>query len=206
MAQGLLGGLLLEAGAITNAITHLEAAFAIDPTGIHGTDLARAYIYVGRFDEGMALLRQMPSNPFLEYVIGRLELWRDRRYQMRQNELSSVPDVLRRMMAVASKTYATGVVTDEAVREYQWIAANIPERLRAAECQFIAEAFAYAGRHDDALAMIRTSVDAGCNDIVWFERCPLLQPLRSRPEFSPLLETARQRGEAILKAVRDAVS
>ncbi len=206
MAQGMLGGLLLEAGTIEDAITHLEAAAAIDPATNHLADLARGYCYLGRFDDAIALLMRMPLNPFIEYLIARLELWRGRQYTMRPVDLGAMPEVLRRIQVIAMKTYATGVIRDEDVAEYQWIAANIPQRFRAAECQYIAEAFARAGRQDDAIAMIRTSVDAGLNDIVWFERCPLLEPLRDRAELGPLADVVRQRADAIGSAIRAAVA
>ena len=206
LAQALLGSLLLDANHLDDAIAHLEASASIDPNIVHITDLARAYCYRGRLDEGIGMLHQLPHNPFVEYLIARLENWRGRRYQIRPTEASTHIPVLVLLQAVGTRTYATGVVTDDDIRDYDTVLAQTPTRWRAAQAQYVAELYASVGLHERAIDMIRISVDAGLHDICWLERCPPLEPLRSRAELVPLTDVVRQRATAIVAAVRDAMA
>ena len=86
-------------------------------------------------------------------------------------------------------------------------AASDPERTIAAmlsamaigaehdpEAVFLAGmAAAHLGHQDQALKLIGESVQGGFSAVHPLERAPTLEGLRGRPEFQPILETARQR-------------
>ena len=55
------------------------------------------------------------------------------------------------------------------------------------------------GDVDASIQWLRTSADTGFPCVPFFERDPLLEPLRRRPEFSELLGHVRTRRESSLR-------
>jgi hypothetical protein len=60
----------------------------------------------------------------------------------------------------------------------------------------IAEAYAVLGDRGGALRVLRRSLEGGFFCYPYFARDPLLESIRSVPEFQSLLERARERHEA----------
>ena len=52
-----------------------------------------------------------------------------------------------------------------------------------------------------ALAALERAVDAGLHDLFWFERCPLLEPLRAGPAYARMLRGMRDRLDAVNAAL-----
>jgi eukaryotic-like serine/threonine-protein kinase len=203
MAQAMLGATLLEAGEIEDGIAHLEAAVSIEPSMIQLSDLARAYCYIGRFDEGIQLLLTPPRHQFTEYLIGRLELWRGKSYSffVPREDLSP----LQLMIAeISERCYGAGAITEDDYVAYKAIVATTPKRFRASQTQYLTELLAYTKQDERAMEALRISVDAGLHDLCWIERCPLLQRLQSRPEYEQLAAVVRERAVAIVAAIREA--
>ena len=63
-------------------------------------------------------------------------------------------------------------------------------------------AYAQLGETDRATQWLRIAADTGFPCLPFFERDPLLEPLRRLPEFSQLLAHVRERRESSLSAVR----
>jgi serine/threonine-protein kinase len=206
MGQALLGAMLLDAGALEDGIAHLEAAVSIDPASLQATDLARAYCYQGRFDEGIDILRKQPQNLFVDYLIARLELWRGRRHELGPIDRTALSPLMILVSDVGRRTYGSGQVTDEDIAAFDEIAVKAPMRWRAAQTQYIAEMYASVGMHDRAIGMVRVSIDSGLHDICWIDRCPAIEPLRSHPDFAPLADVVRRRAMTIVAAIRDAMA
>jgi hypothetical protein len=57
----------------------------------------------------------------------------------------------------------------------------------------VAQAYAVLGDRVSALHMLRHSIGGGFFCYPYFERDPLLQSLRSEPEFQALMKQAQQR-------------
>jgi eukaryotic-like serine/threonine-protein kinase len=204
MAQAMLGGILLEAGALDDAIAHLEAAARLDPSGTHFTDLPRAYIYsANRYEDAYKLMGTAKDHGrFAGFQYARLRMWQGELTQI-DSDLSSMPTLFGAFLGTLRDIYRTGTL-EPAARAH--IAASIramTRRLRVANTQFVAELFAFLGDHDAALEYIELGVDAGLQDRVWLERCPLLAPLRDRPRFRELSDIVVARATAVLAAVRD---
>jgi serine/threonine-protein kinase len=205
MAQTCLGGLLLEAGALDDAITRLEAASALDPVQPPAADLSRAYIYAGRSAEAFALLARARE------TMGVFALVQDVRFRMWQGELapfevdvSRAPGDFQRYAAVLTRFHRAGRLSAEDLATATDHMQRSSPRLRASQGQFIAEALAFSGDLDTAMTFIDASVAAGLQDYLWLERCPLLGPLRAQPRFRAALTLLAGRAEAVLAAVRSA--
>jgi serine/threonine-protein kinase len=76
--------------------------------------------------------------------------------------------------------------------------------MRASRLQFLAEFILFVGDHDAGLTWVERAVEAGLQDFIWLERCPLLGPLRDRPRFQELVDQLRERATAVLASVRSA--
>jgi len=75
-------------------------------------------------------------------------------------------------------------------------------RLRPLLFQVQAELLAYVGHLDEALEAITAAVASQLFDLVWLERCPLLDPLRTRPEMALLGAEVAARCAPIRAALR----
>jgi DNA-binding winged helix-turn-helix (wHTH) protein/TolB-like protein len=63
----------------------------------------------------------------------------------------------------------------------------------------IAQAYAQLGDVKSSMHLLRRSIDLNFYPYAYFVRDPLLDPLRGEPEYSAIMELARQRQEAFLK-------
>lgn len=204
IAQSLLGAILLEAGGLDDAIAHLEAAGQIDPGGPHYTDLPRAYIYRdGDYAAAFATLASARVyGGMLGFAAARLRLWQGQLTAMAPFE-GEYPAEVRRNLEAIRHVYATGTFAPGSREELDTLLRSLSARRRAANAQFLCELLVHLGEHDAAMTYVELAVDAGLQDRMWFERCPLLQPLRERPRFGELAAIVATRANAVLAAIRD---
>ena len=200
LAQALLGGLLLEAGAVEHAVAHLEAAHAIDPTSAL-PELVRAYVYAGRRDAAEALLAGRDREIYVQAALARYAMWRGERRPITVEVPDDIQGMMRTYLLTAVQVAQTGTLRDEQVTGAVEGVAATNLRARAASSQFIAEFLAFTGHVDRALEVIALGVDAGLLDTLWMERCGVLAPLRDRPEFRALADQVAARARAVVDAV-----
>jgi serine/threonine-protein kinase len=202
LAQGSLGALLLEAGNLEEAVVHLEAAFAIDPTAAHIGDLARAYVYSGRAEEGIRLLTGT-GDPLAEIAIARFHMWRGEAYTMAEGLPRMSGDLATYFDAVVDLMRTRSL--DQTMIDMLFAAvAGQNIRLRAARAQYLTEWLMFAGRQDIAMRAVDIGVEAGLTDIMWMERCPLLAGLRTLPGFRANVALVAERARGVIEAVFDA--
>jgi serine/threonine-protein kinase len=205
-AQNLLGALVLESGALDDAIAHLEAGRALDPDNPTATDLPRAYVYQGRYDEAEAILSGHSSHldaaMFSQLQIARFRMWRGEPYDLTHLKIPSGRSYFVEYGAILLRLHGPGGVTHDDVVAYIRVNAAIPNtRLRASNSQFACEYAMAADDRELAIDCLARGVDEGLSDALWIDRCPLVVPLRSHPRFDALAEIVRSRGRAILDAV-----
>ncbi len=208
LAQAALGGLLTEAGALDDGITHLEGALALDPAGPQGYDLVRGRVYAGHAktsDQIAKLVHDTCGMGFYsEFTIGRLRLWRGETRPILEAPPPDLPGDLMEYAVFIIRAYSTGRL-DDADRETMRKVVNVTSpRLRAARSQFIAELLMFAGDPPAALEYVELGVGAGLQDYLWIERCPLLEPLRGTARFDELAAIVRERATTVLAAVEAA--
>jgi serine/threonine-protein kinase len=199
VAQSLLGELLLEAGDVPDALLHLEASRALDPTGVNSSALARAYVYDGRKEAAFALLENH-SSMLAELSLARFKMWFGEWHTIRRTEAPGLRPELTSLVTSLARLHSSSEPSGEALAELE---ANIHSRsggsrLRASQSQFYAEYLAVKGKLDRALEYIAVSVTSGLYDYCWIERCPVLAPLRNLPEFQAHAAVVRGRANAML--------
>jgi len=206
LAQGLLGSIMLEVGALDHALLHLEAARSIDPAA-YVSELARAYVYADRFDEAVALLSMGGTRHlYVQAAIARYKMWHGETYQITAEVPPDLPAGLSDYMQAAKHLHETRTITPEQHAAALADMDQVQPRLRSARAQFICEYFVFCGEVEPALEVLQIGVDAGLFDHLWMQQCPLLAPLRTRPEFQRLAAIVATRAQAVLDAVLSADS
>jgi len=200
-AQGLLGSLLLEAGELDHAILHLEAARSIDPTQ-YASELARAYVYVGRLDDAIGLLRSAGERQlYVQTAIARYAMWRGETYQITAKIPDDLPAGMSEYFRIAKQVHETRTLTTEQRDAVMGGLETSNPRLKATRCQFISEFLVFLHEYDLAMSIIHMSVEAGLLDTLWMEQCPLLAPMRERPEYQADAKIVAARARAVVDAV-----
>jgi serine/threonine protein kinase/tetratricopeptide (TPR) repeat protein len=194
-----LGRWLAEVGPLTGAIAHLEQAVEAAPDFTDSLGyLAMAYFLAGdprgveaitrgfelRADHAMwigtcarnALCRRLPAMPFAV------------------PEGSNGPFRYARVISelLAGETTHAGAIVRVAEVE-----GTLPARFRAFVQQLTAEVAGHGHMIDACLRALARSADAGLIDVVWLDRCPLLDAARASPDFAAVRARVAERAHAI---------
>jgi serine/threonine-protein kinase len=202
-AHEYLGFLQCEAGRADEGIRHLELAAELDPTltlGLLGA--ARHYELVGDHARADEYLQRVRASTGAEVGLiameARFATWRGDMDTIRRcrEAIRMAPGVFAFFMLI------TDVFLGE--RDAAEIEAAPPASARGFSPRFAtigeqltAEVLASAGRLEGAMAALRRAVDHVLVDLAWLERCPLLEPLRTQPDYSELHARVRARAEEI---------
>ncbi len=207
--QRLFGSVLLEAGALSDAIAHLEAAVAIDPVQGAIADLPRAYVFTGRWDDAFAALAATtPENAmFAMSQAARFRMWRGERSPDLDFDayLRQAMGEFGRLTAISQHVLRHGAFAPGDLERLVPMLDRVGNpRLRVTQIKTFAELLAFVGDHDTALTYVERAVDAGLQDHLWMMRCPIIAPLRERPRFHELAAVTAARGRAVLDAIESA--
>jgi serine/threonine-protein kinase len=163
------------------------------------------YALMGRWDDAERMLGRLATKDKFAYwtLRGRTSMWR-RDAKAVEEALVSMPEIpelrypllLRRI--AQTKTLPTEVF--ELEREERTGGA----RRHTFVSQLSAELTSFVGRHDDAMASVARAVDLGLIDLLWLERCPLLDTLRASPRYPRFHEDVKRRADLIVNAYLDA--
>jgi DNA-binding winged helix-turn-helix (wHTH) protein/tetratricopeptide (TPR) repeat protein len=163
----------LFSGNFVPARVHLEALSQRSSQQIGDTYLALAYYYSGSIERGRAMLESLAGHPSASTAT--------RSGAALAGVLAAEGDV------AAARLQVERVLT----REYR--DHHVAYSLGAAYSQF--------GDTDQAVRWLRVAADTGFPCLPWFERDPLLEPLRRLPEFADLLTYVRSRRDSTLSKV-----
>lgn len=186
----MLGHLLFEVGRADEGVYRLETVLSLDPTAVGARlELARGFALTGRWDRTDALLALPVHAPEEHkarmFVRARTNLWRRAwRYEV---PLADAGDHGhgRRVAAMYLEVFTSGVVSDAARAQIEEHIAQTPvsTRFRAFQLQLATEVFAFAGDRDAVLRYLERASAERLHDLLWLERCPLLDAYRGDPRF-----------------------
>jgi tetratricopeptide (TPR) repeat protein len=167
------GLVALFSGNFAPARVHLEALSQRSSQQIGDTYLALAYYYSGSIDRGRTMLESLASH-------------------------ASASTATRSAAALAGVLAAEGDLSAarlhvEAVLAREYRDHHVAYSLGAA--------YAQLGNTPEAVRWLRTAADTGFPCLTWFERDPLLDPVRQVQEFSDLLAYVRSRRDSSLSRV-----
>ncbi len=188
-AHALRGRILVEAGSIEAGIKSLLTAIALEPhVPLALGELARAYAFLGKWDELPALAERNAQSEGPQarwFMRARFALWqRDRTTAARCMEQMKEG---QRVLAVARWLFEqilTPAPPTETIDLSFFVASDdASARRRSFVYQIEAEVRAFHGQHEAALGSIERSVGEGLFDLAWLDRCPLLAPLQGHDRF-----------------------
>jgi tetratricopeptide (TPR) repeat protein len=201
-----LGRMLLEAGFLDVAMARLEDALAISPNlSSVRWEIARAQALEQRWAAYDRLVVELM--PHGDRPLGRMRiaLWRgDLGEAVAQRDKLSVlrgfPTAFLELLHEAITAQAWPV--HRAALLGHVLGSTSPSlRRRAFLAQLCAEVAGASGDLPACLAMIEYAVAHGLFDLHWFDRCPLLEPVRGMPAGVRARAQIKRRAEAILDAL-----
>ncbi len=190
-AQAALGRMLIEIGEVEEGIRRLETAALIDPeVPLANETLARVYALLNQWDKVEAPLEKGKN------TVGQVGYWTNRtrliiwrrdkeNAEKLLSELSEIDrfSVLPRM---GLELVARGVLPWERTDfSFSRTSEGSPRR-RMFMGQVEAETRAYVGDVKGSLDALERAVGAGLIDLLWFERCPILEIVRSDAHYEAL--------------------
>jgi serine/threonine-protein kinase len=208
VAQAMLGAALLEVGALDDAISHLEASTALDPLGLGHIALPRAYVYAGRWQDALAEFARAHQDPSFDKLafdtvsIARFKMWRGEPATLEVPAKFSAPPNVMDYVRITKMIHDANQFVPEARKRLAAVVAVDNRRLRMSRAQFMAEFLMLDQDVEEAMRYIGISVDAGLQDHMWMQACPMLAPLRGRADFQQLAEKVAERAKAVLEATR----
>ena len=163
----------LFGGRFTPARTLLQEVSRRSSQSIGDTYLALAYYYTGSTDQGIAMLTNLASH-------------------------RTAATAARAGAALAGVLAAEG----QAARARDVLARVVSGDYRDHHVAYsFGAAYAQLGDHAAAVRWLRTAADTGFPCLVWFERDPLLQPVRAVASWTELLTHVRRVRESSLSSV-----
>ena len=200
-ALELMGRLLLESQRVEAGMKILSRALAIDPEiTLAKHTLARVHALLGDYDAFVELLGRVPAHPHEQIgfflTIGRVACWQPDR-AIRDDFVSRLraegaPEAQRAVSALVSIVTTSAITAEDMVamdRALPVANTSYSRRRVAFHGQVRCELMLSCGMIEQGIAELKLATENGLNDLLWLDRCPVLDRIRSRPE---LVEVRRQ--------------
>ncbi|MBN8614506.1 MAG: hypothetical protein J0L92_28155, partial [Deltaproteobacteria bacterium] len=210
-AHEMLGRLLLEAGRVPDAVCRLDVAERLDP-GLAHVPGERARL--AALEGDWARMRHILSTTKHGASTGMRRLMVDLRFSAWQRDEAGMRDAYDRFKAVegpGDSIVGQGltnlmVALVDGKRPEGSIFPPVPEsrmaqRLVQWSLQLDAEVAGYFGDDAQAALFARRAAEAGLFDLLWLDRCPLLEGARAHPDFARAREIVQRTADAIVDAV-----
>ncbi len=206
-AHDYLGRLQCEAGRAKQGIDHIRLAQDLDPTLLSGYfDVCRHLALRGDWDGYQRSMREFKRKlkasgstaPILMEL--RVAGWRRDAGEITRcrEEIKTLPNSMgNRAMMFLAVGLSDEEFPDEMLRYLDEDRGKLNPRLETIMLQVTAEVMAFRGQLDDAMEYVTRAADNVLVDIDWYDSCPLLDPLRARPEFIANRAKVKARAELI---------
>jgi serine/threonine-protein kinase len=209
-AHELIGRILTETGPADKALVHLQTAAETEPE-LRGARarMLRVHELLGRRAEADLVAEEIiarhDGGPGWT-VLARAVFWR--RDEARARSLfehaviqSGGAPAARELFRAVFEPATTPSAGKLVAASLSAVGASwrMPVFLEQARAEF----FAAKGRVEDALAALTSSVDAGLVDLLWLDRCPVLDGVRGDARFAPLRARVGGKAESVHAALAD---
>jgi eukaryotic-like serine/threonine-protein kinase len=208
-AHALLGTILSETGPLLEAMHHLKTALTIDPNS-EGTcmSIARTHALEGNWDEAERVLdKERSAGPAQRPWVARVRIAGWRRDFAKIASFLQAPEIAsgdQPLVQGALEMLTGKKPMGSAVSIFgpKMPSSNSSARGRAFVAQIQAEMALAFGSTEPALDAIESAVDLGLFDIVWMDRCPLLDAIKEHPRWPKLRAQVAERAEEAIAAFR----
>ena len=188
------------AGMLNESVAECEHARLIDPfvKGNNGSVL-NAYLYLGEYDKFLSSLPEVDDSAFFLFYRGFGE-YHQKNWELAANDFDRAFDLAPDLYSQIGKAFSDSIRHREAdgLAILHSLEKTIDERgVGDPEATYkIAQAYAALGDRVSALRTLRGSIDGGFFAYPYIAADPLLDPLRSDPEFTAILKTSLLRYQA----------
>jgi len=206
-AQEILGSLEAEVGLTDRALVRLRHAADFDTDSVVPlTDLARLSLLTGDA-EGYAALQQEIDRRGHDHAVSvmsircRAALWAGDRATVERltHGLLELP-IMRGSVVEPACTYTLGEIGAATAFARIEARTDVTPRMRSLAWQLMTELLAVAGDREMALSALERAAAGALTDIVWMDRCPVLDTLRDEPRFARAREVVEARAEVVRRA------
>jgi tetratricopeptide (TPR) repeat protein len=188
-------------GALEQSVAEGELALKLNPKVAENLTF-NTYLYVGQYRKFLDSLRGEESN-------ARTVFYRGLAYYYLRDTRKSEEEFDRAFALNSSLLHAKiGRALDYALRHEDTQGLELMgsvERSGSDDGEMLykmAQAYAQLGDEQSALRLLRRSIELNFYPYTYFVQDPLLEPARGEPEYSAVMELARQRREAFLKRLQ----
>jgi DNA-binding winged helix-turn-helix (wHTH) protein/TolB-like protein/Tfp pilus assembly protein PilF len=187
------------AGMLKESVAECERARQIDPVVKSNGSVLNTYLYLGQYDKFLRSLPDVNDSSFYLFYRGLGEYY-ERDFERASKDFDRAYEVDPTLYVQIGKALSNSIAHRRAdgLEILRGLESKITERgVGDPEAAYkVAQAFAVLGDKVSALRMLRRSVESGFFCYPYVAADPLLNSLRSEPEFGQILEIARQRHEA----------
>jgi DNA-binding winged helix-turn-helix (wHTH) protein/TolB-like protein/Tfp pilus assembly protein PilF len=184
------------AGALKESVAECEQARRIDPSVKANGSVLNAYLYLNQYDKFLGSLPDPDDSSFLVFYRG-LGEFHERKWTQASADFDRAYQIEHTMYTQTGKALSDSIVHRESdglellhdlENKIQQLGVGDPEGTYK-----IAEAYAVLGDKASALLMLRYSIDHGFFSYPYFVTDPLLDNIRSAPQFPLLMKIAQER-------------
>lgn len=209
-AHSFLGELLAEMNRIPDSLRRLDAVRMLDPNNGHANHTRRRMAgLTGNYELAEQLSQSVNITSALGWLTtGRIVAYRGDLERLREiyDSVESMPVDIHGMRGWVLAQFGVYVGRESAAEVYRQVRENTTihntsRRGQANYHQLVAEVAGFAGDVDIGLDAVTRSVDCGLIDLLWLERCPLLDSMRESRRFKELSARVTERAHAAYDAL-----
>ena len=191
------------AGILEESVVEGERARQLDPLVKANGSAFNTYLYLGQYDKFLRSLPDLNDSAFVVFYRGFGEFYQQNREQAAKDfDRAFVLDPT--LYAQIGKALSESIAhrDSEGLKILRSLEDKIGERgVGDAEAMYkIAQAYVVLGDQASGLRALQRSIENGFFCYPYFTTDPLMNALRGEPQFTTLLNLARQRHEAFKKS------
>jgi len=183
-------------GMLKESVAECERARLIDPLVQANGSLINAYLYLGEYDKFLDSLPDQNDSSFIVFYRGFGE-YHQKKWDLAARDFDRAYKLDPTLYTQIGKALSDSIggKNSEGLEILHRVENRILQRrVGDAEATYkIAQAYAVLGDKVSALRMLRYSIEHGFFSYPYFMSDPLIEPIRSDPEFPPLMNIAYSR-------------
>lgn len=186
------------AGMLQESVEECEKAREIDPLVKANGSMLNAYLYLGEYDKFLKSLPDDNNSSFVVFYRGLAEYYKkDWDQAAKDFDRANALDPTLYTQTGKAFSYAITHRNSEGLEILHDLESKIQQRgVGDPEATYkIAQAYSSLGDKASALRVLRSSVEGGFFSYPYIANDPLLDTVRSEPEFTEILNAARKRHE-----------
>jgi DNA-binding winged helix-turn-helix (wHTH) protein/TolB-like protein/Tfp pilus assembly protein PilF len=184
------------AGMLNESVAECERARQLDPVVKANGSVLNTYLYLGQYDKFLRSLPDLDDSAFILFYRGFGEYYQ-KHWDRAAKDFDRAHELDPSLYTQIGKVFSDSIAHRDAdgVEILRGVESKIGERgVGDPEAMYkISQAYSILGDKASALRALRRSIEGGFFCYPYFITDPLLNELRNEPEFTTLLNVARQR-------------